>query len=964
MDATQQPADDPADDLLSDLINDLTDQLAAGVPTDLQAYRERIGPRWSEFKSIAEMLEALFDGRQAPPGVASQCDSLHGDSLASTPSADEYYPADQGHASTPVEGLTGSVLGDFRLLRELGRGGMGIVYEAEQITLPRRVALKIMHSAMPWTPQQLFRFQQETHAAAILRHPHIIKIHEIGHDRGLHFYAMDLIDGGSIAELIERLKSRRLNALAHQNHRDSAKVSSLHDHYRKVAGWGFDLATGLQHAHEQGVIHRDVKPSNVLVDQAGYVWLADFGLARIPGASELTRSGERLGTLRYMSPEQALGQKMIDHRTDVYSLGATLYELTTLQPAFDDDDPVVLLRDVAEKQPVSPTHYAPALPRDLAVVIEKAMAKSPADRYSSAQELAEDLHRFLQGEPVRARPISPWARAARWANRHRLLASLGISTAFLTLVLAIAGPLWAWKYAQAAHDAQIAQAASDQNRTELQKLLTNTLITSTASLENTPHIDELHRDLVFKSLDHYAKLLEFAGHDRQVQLDVASGYVTLGRVIGLRFGERQSIPVFEKAVDVLQSHLSQHPQDREALLILQGAYFCLGAQGWNREAMGESVRILEELLATDPADRFVRMELGYSEQFYGSLCADDGDLRSALEFGLRSVNRFEALAGEEEPDPECRSGWAYGLVKLAMTRRVLGDFVGAERDIAKALDVTVPIRDFIDAQLRSRIGFASGLLEYGDLLCRLGRRPEAGKYLTTALGNLTEIVNGFPDSDWARHQLIQAHLAHGEFFERDGDFASAEMHYRQAIKSSTHNSSLQFLKVLRADANYRLACLLWRTDRPNEARRHFSEAWRQQNAAGDNPQTIAAWYAVCPDPDLRDAQRGLQEARRIQSTTRVPRELGMCEFRAGNWQSAINALAGAQQSPRGNDALTDFYLAMAHFKLGNQAEAMAWLQRGVQREMAPSNTDWGWIQDARREAEALIRPGESPVDSD
>ncbi len=235
-------------------------------------------------------------------------------------------------------------LGDFRLLRELGRGGMGIVYEAEQLSLGRRVALKILPFAAMLDPTRLQRFHLEAHAAASLDHTHIVPVYFVGQDRGVHYYAMRLIEGQSLAEIIAL--SRRGQAVpadtgspsAPPVHSDAdtqpvAALTTLtaqrsHDaptFFRSVARLGIQAAEALEHAHRMGMVHRDIKPSNLLVSSDARLWVTDFGLAQVPDATDLTLTGDLIGTLRYMSPEQASGQaSLTDHRTDIYSLGATL----------------------------------------------------------------------------------------------------------------------------------------------------------------------------------------------------------------------------------------------------------------------------------------------------------------------------------------------------------------------------------------------------------------------------------------------------------------------------------------------------------------------------------------------------------------------------------------------------------------------------------------------------------------
>ena len=367
----------------------------------------------------------------------------------------------------------GSVVGDFRIVREVGRGGMGVVFEAVQVSLGRRVALKVLPSAGGLDDRALRRFRHEAQAVATLQHPHIVPVYAVGEAGGVHFLAMQFIDGRSLAEVVTVLRGRGTGETSaspastadHISAREASAgatalpasltpVPGTPDYFRAVARLVAQVAEALQHAHELGVVHRDIKPGNLLLDGSGDVWVADFGLAKLPG-SDLTGTADVMGTIRYMSPEQASGRAVaLDGRTDVYSLGVTLYELLTLEPAFAADDRRALLRKVMEDELVPPRKRVASLPNDLAVICLKAAAKEPARRYQSAGEFAADLRRFLDGRPVTARPVGPAERVFRWARRKPTAAA-----AILLGVVAVAGTLVAvtvaglWRTAETARNA-------------------------------------------------------------------------------------------------------------------------------------------------------------------------------------------------------------------------------------------------------------------------------------------------------------------------------------------------------------------------------------------------------------------------------------------------------------------------------------------------------------------------------
>ena len=369
---------------LDRLIEELTRRIQAGGSVDMEAIAREHPGHAEAIGRLLPALELLADLGQSASAQAGRAEVAVPD---------------------PTAGL--GELGDYRLVREIGRGGMGIVYEAEQISLRRRVALKVLPFAAALDARQIQRFQVEAQAAACLHHPHIVPVHGVGCDRGVHYYAMQLIEGQSLAAMIAEL--RRLDGLdppdgpapvlegvstsdlaarlltggapdrpagpgsdaptaslpagasphpaptarASRTGPDRPTTSSSstrnRDFVRGAARLALQAAEALDHAHDRGIVHRDIKPANLLLDAEGQLWVTDFGLAQVRGDDRLTLSGDLLGTLRYMSPEQALGRRVvIDGRTDVYSLGVTLYELLTLRPAVDGRDRAEILRRIAD----------------------------------------------------------------------------------------------------------------------------------------------------------------------------------------------------------------------------------------------------------------------------------------------------------------------------------------------------------------------------------------------------------------------------------------------------------------------------------------------------------------------------------------------------------------------------------------------------------------------------------------
>jgi serine/threonine protein kinase/WD40 repeat protein len=355
-----------------------------------------------------------------PDGLLARFAHALANSSDATPSNDSFGCNDKYSCA-------GRKLGDYRIVREIGRGGMGIVYEAIQQKLGRSVALKVLPHGLFQTQCATTRFQREAAAAAGLHHTNIVPVYEAGEDNGTFYYAMQLIDGDGLDVVRNEIRRSRSG--------QSVVRSAGDDYYHFVAEIGRQAASALHYAHDRGIVHRDVKPSNLILDQDGIVWLADFGLAKQLD-SGLTRSAAAPGTLRYMSPERFQGT--VDPSSDIYSLGATLYELLTLEPAFSSEDQLSLLEQIMRVEPRLPQVREPRIPIDLQTIVMKAMAKEPAQRYSNALALQQDLVRFLEGRPILARQITTTERLWRIAKKQKSLAASLVAISLLVVATALA----------------------------------------------------------------------------------------------------------------------------------------------------------------------------------------------------------------------------------------------------------------------------------------------------------------------------------------------------------------------------------------------------------------------------------------------------------------------------------------------------------------------------------------------
>jgi serine/threonine-protein kinase len=387
--------DESADDPAFEMLNQYLDRLQQGDYAD----RKRLLAEHPELEPALKCLDALEN--LAPAGSAAP------ESLTETIEAGA--DATPGRKS-PVEIVRqlGS-FGDYELQEEIGRGGMGVVYKARQRSLDRAVAVKMIASLLA-SREQVRRFQAEAKAAAGIHHPNVVQIFEVGEIYGQHYFAMEYVPGTTLAK---RLEAQRQDPATNRLNTEEA------------AGLIASVAHAVEHLHRHNIVHRDLKPSNILLDAEGTPKVTDFGLAKSTGAGSRDEvNGVIAGTPPYMSPEQAAGKvNQIGPASDVYSLGAILYELLTGRPPFRGDNPLDILLQVKEREPALPRQLNPRLPHELEIICMKCLEKSPAERYPSAAALAEDLERYLRRETIEATPPSIVQRAWRWARREPALAT-------------------------------------------------------------------------------------------------------------------------------------------------------------------------------------------------------------------------------------------------------------------------------------------------------------------------------------------------------------------------------------------------------------------------------------------------------------------------------------------------------------------------------------------------------------
>lgn len=479
-------------------------------------------------------------------------------------------PADTGRRATdatiagptnvPGANAPSMIADDYEVLDELGVGGMGVVYRAYQHSLRRHVALKIIPTRLLRSGEQVARFYLEAESAAGLDHPGIVPVQDVGEHDGVHYYAMALVEGGSLASHVGR--GTRLS-------------------FRRAAEVIEQVARAVQYAHDHAVIHRDIKPANIMLTKQGQPRLTDFGLAKITGEDEgLTVTGQVMGTPSYMAPEQAEGKShAISNRTDVYSVGATLYALLSGVPPFRGE---TVLRTLQQVQNAAPEPLPEDTPIDLRTIVQKCLAKRPEDRYESAAAMADDLRRYLDGFPIAARPVGVWQRALRWQRRNPLLAGLLAAVATTLLVGTVVSTLFGIEARRQADAAAQALAESEANAQRLSQAIEETFIFASEDvLAEEPGMQTARRTLLENAKRYYRGMMD-GGQGSPEKLATAA--FMLGRVeasLGETTNARAS---FEQALE-LQTALVDKADDRAAALLAvartHNEYARLGKAIWH-----------------------------------------------------------------------------------------------------------------------------------------------------------------------------------------------------------------------------------------------------------------------------------------------------------------------------------------------------------------------------------------------
>ncbi len=893
----------------ADIVDDLAEEFLA-------RYRQGERPTISEF--VARCPERADDIRELFPALLAIEHAAH-------PATD--LGEDGGERAQKP--LTLQQLGDFRIIREVGRGGMGIVYEAEQVSLSRRVALKLLPQQSLLDSKQQKRFIREAKAAARLHHTNIVPVFGVGEQDGLHYYVMQFINGLGLDDVLVELK--RLRAESAENRVDEhVAMSKQHvvgstrevsaeavaqslvvgrfehtllvagsdddsaDHqppaavrlepedardaappqlpasdtavgrlsetftgsgpialpgqseqfrqgrscsvyWQSIARIGVQVAQALHYAHEQGIIHRDIKPGNLLLDGSGSVWITDFGLAKATDQQDLTHTGDVLGTLRYMAPEQFEGQA--DPRSDVFSLGLTLYELFALQPAFDETDRNRLIKQVTTGTPSRLRTLDPHLPRDLETIVHKAIDRDSSHRYQSAGELADDLQRYLGDEPIRARRISVFTRCGRWCRRNPAGAT-AVALLFLLLgISASAALLFAHeqnKTADALDDSNQKsielevrnaelerarrqaeaneQAARQQSQLALQTL-TSVIFDVQRSFEFLPGGGEVRRRLLTTSLEKLKQVATEYVAQATVDRNTLVALSDMGNVI-LRFGvgdqesglisneaavraelsvEQQSAvelaaQFYARAHDIAESLVAADPTNTQAQRDLSISYNKLGdvqlQLGDTPSALGnyqQGLDSCERLAAADPANAETQRDLAVSYDKLGDVQLQLGETPSALGYYQQSLDMRTRLAAVDLTNSQAQRDLSISYEKLGSVQLLLGDTPSALGSYQQMNDIRVRLAAADPANAEAQRDLSISYEKLGDVQLQLGETPAALGYYQQMNDVRERLAAADPANAQAQRGLSISYDKLGDVQLQLGETPSALGHYQQGL---------------------------------------------------------------------------------------------------------------------------------------------------------------------------------------
>lgn len=796
-----------------------------------------------------------------------------------------------GDRTSPLFGK----LGDYELLSELGRGGMGVVYRARQRSLNRIVALKTVLASSAATDREILRFQNEAEAAANLRHPGIVAVYDVGEAEGRHYYSMEFIEGDDLSRLI------REHSLPGE----------------QAARYLIQLAEAVQYAHEHGVLHRDLKPSNVLLDSHGRIKITDFGLAkRVHADSQLTGAFSIMGTPSYMPPEQAMPTRgPVGPYSDIYALGAVLYELLTCRPPFRADNPLETMRQVVNEEPLPPRLVNPKIAPDLETICLKCLEKDPARRYDSARTFGEELQRFLDGRPILARPLGRVERLWRLCKRYPREASL-IGLVVTAICLGSLGIAWQWRRAEA----NLESATRSFNL--LDQAADEMLVVVEEWVTRAPPRLGSQQEKLKSSLQLFEAFLREEPANLRAQQRLAETHVRVAEIRRLLRQLDEASHHFRQAIRIYQDLNQRNPAQQPWIAELANAWDSLGNTEREAErfaaandAFQEAITIQQQFVGSR-ATPTLYADMAKTLYNRGLLLFEQNDVQSAQRDFETSID-MSMQATEREPE---NAAFLQGLSRCRINLGVLFRDGGKNREALLQYDLAITILDRLAQDFPEENEYAVELaqshLNRGNLLLTTRSDPNkltddplqaSQQSFSEAVRLLTALTSDYPNVPQYHIQLANALNGLGAVRQESGRSPEAQQAWTRARD--------QFADVLRlsgdsAEVRSRLGltlsnlALLVPRDQPQQRIPLLQEACAHQRTALEKTPQAKPIKNYLRSHLLSLSRAHLQTGEHAKAVE-AAQELAGLELQADDWRVAADLIVRSLLSCRDDMSIAE-----------------------------------------------------------